>query len=686
MQPLQTERRTKPPGVSCLRKTIRGTCVLMGEARNGLRRSGLLVMVCTMLASAIALGQISGDSEWPAYGNDPGGMRYSPLSQINRENVSKLKVAWVFHTGDVSDGIRDRRRSGFEATPILVDGTLYFTTPFNRVIALDPETGRQRWAYDPNVDLTLDYGDGLVNRGVATWLDSRRPSKEPCHRRIYEATLDARLISLDAKTGKPCFDFGDYGQVSLRNVPGYRAGWYHMTSPPAVIDDLVVVGSAIDDNQRAVMPAGVVRAFDARSGVLRWSWDPIPGNAAADTVQKKDKDNVKNIVLSTGAANAWSIMSVDPERDLIFVPTGSASPDYYGGLRPGDNKWANSVVALRAKTGEIVWGFQLVHHDLWDYDTASPPLLTTLRHHGEDVPVVIQGNKTGFLYVLNRDTGKPVFPVEERSVPPSDVPGEFASPTQPFPVAPPPLAPQKVSVEDAWGPTPQDRETCHNWIRGLRNEGIFTPPSLQGTLAVPGNIGGMTWSGYAFDPQHSLLVVNTNNLVAKVKLIPRVDFWRDEARTEDGEYSPQTGAPYGLFRRFLQSPSDLPCTAPPWGMLTAVDMTEGKIRWQVPLGSMQDFGGKQPPVPLGSINLGGPIATAGGLVFIAGTFDPFLRAFDVETGKELWKAQLPNSGHATPMTYRLATNGKQYVVIAAGGHPKITEESLGDALVAFTLP
>lgn len=686
MQPLQTERRTKPPGVSCLRKTIRGTCVLMGEARNGLRRSGLLVMVCTMLASAIALGQISGDSEWPAYGNDPGGMRYSPLSQINRENVSKLKVAWVFHTGDVSDGIRDRRRSGFEATPILVGGTLYFTTPFNRVIALDPETGRQRWAYDPNVDLTLDYGDGLVNRGVATWLDSRRPSKEPCHRRIYEATLDARLISLDAKTGKPCFDFGDYGQVSLRNVPGYRAGWYHMTSPPAVIDDLVVVGSAIDDNQRAAMPAGVVRAFDARSGVLRWSWDPIPGNAAADTVQKKDKDNVKNIVLSTGAANAWSIMSVDPERDLIFVPTGSASPDYYGGLRPGDNKWANSVVALRAKTGEIVWGFQLVHHDLWDYDTASPPLLTTLRHHGEDVPVVIQGNKTGFLYVLNRDTGKPVFPVEERSVPPSDVPGEFASPTQPFPVAPPPLAPQKVSVEDAWGPTPQDRETCHNWIRGLRNEGIFTPPSLQGTLAVPGNIGGMTWSGYAFDPQHSLLVVNTNNLVAKVKLIPRVDFWRDEARTEDGEYSPQTGAPYGLFRRFLQSPSDLPCTAPPWGMLTAVDMTEGKIRWQVPLGSMQDFGGKQPPVPLGSINLGGPIATAGGLVFIAGTFDHFLRAFDVETGKELWKAQLPNSGHATPMTYRLATNGKQYVVIAAGGHPKITEESLGDALVAFTLP
>jgi quinoprotein glucose dehydrogenase len=655
----------------------------MGEARNGQRLSGLLVIFCTVLSSTIALGQVSGDTEWPTYGNDPGGMRYSPLSQINRENVSKLKVAWIFHTGDVSDGTRDRKRSGFEATPILVDGTLYFTTPFNRVIALDPETGRQRWAYDPKVDLTLDYGDGLVNRGVATWLDSRRSPAEPCHRRIYEATLDARLVSLDAKTGKPCFDFGDYGQVSLRDVPGYRAGWYHMTSPPAVIDDLVVVGSAIDDNQRAAMPAGVVRAFDARSGALRWSWDPIPTNAG-DTGQ--NKDNAKNIVSSSGAANAWSIMAVDAQRDLIFVPTGSASPDYYGGLRPGDNKWANSVVALRARTGEIAWGFQLVHHDLWDYDTASPPLLTTLRHQGEDIPVVIQGNKTGFLYVLNRDTGKPVFPVEERPVPSSDVPGEFASPTQPFPVAPPPLAPQKVSVEDAWGPTPQDRETCRNWIRGLRNEGIFTPPSLHGTLNVPGNLGGMTWSGYAFDPQHSLLVVNTNNFIAKVKLIPRADFWRDDVRTEDGEYSPQAGAPYGLFRRFLQSPSDMPCTAPPWGMLTAVDMIEGKIRWQVPLGSMQDFGGKQPQLPPGSVSLGGPIATAGGLVFIAGTFDPFLRAFDVETGKELWKAQLPNSGHATPMTYRLAANGKQYVVIAAGGHPKITEEVLGDALIAFTLP
>jgi quinoprotein glucose dehydrogenase len=644
------------------------------------RKTSILAAFLTayFLLSAREASAQDKDQGWPYYGHDAGGMRYSPLTEINRENVSKLKVAWVFHTGEVQESSGDRKRSGFETTPILVDGTLYFTTPFNRVIALDPATGKQRWAYDPLIDRTLDYGDGLVNRGASTWLDASRAAGNPCHRRIFEATQDARLIAVDAATGKPCADFGNGGQVSLREVAGYLAGWYHMTSPPAVIDDIVVVGSAIDDNHRVDMPAGVVRAFDARSGALRWTWDPIPRNPADG-----EDTNLANAWRS-GAANAWSIMTVDLQRDLVFVPTGSASPDFYGGLRLGDNKWADSVVALHAKTGKIAWGFQLVHHDLWDYDTASPPLLATLTHDGKKIPVVIQGNKTGFLFVLNRDTGEPVFPVEERAVPISDVPGEVASPTQPFPVTPPALVPQRLTPDDAWGPTPEDRETCRNWIKGYRNEGIFTPPSIQGTLAVPGNLGGMTWSGYAFDPQRGLLVVNTNNLAARVRLIPRDKVQSDH---EDGDYGPQRGSPYGMLRGFLQSPSDLPCSATPWGTLAAVEMTDGKIRWQVPLGTMQDFGGAHAsPVPPGSISLGGPIATAGGLIFIAGTTDSAIRAFDVETGQELWKGQLPASGNATPMTYRLGATGKQYLVIAAGGHPKITEESLSDALVAFTLP
>jgi quinoprotein glucose dehydrogenase len=638
-----------------------------------------------LTGARIATAQSSGSSgaprgDWAYYGHDAGGTRYSPLTQINRENVAQLKVAWVFHTGDISDGTGGKKRSGLETTPILVDGTLYLTTGFNRVFALDPETGKQRWVYDPMIDIAGDYGDGLINRGVAAWLDPSRAKGKPCRLRIFEATLDARLIALDGATGEPCRDFGNRGQISLRDVARYIPAQYHMTSPPAVIDDIVVVGSAIDDNSRVDMPSGVVRGFDARTGALRWKWAPIPPNEASAATQANGK------IWRTGAGNAWTAMVVDPERDLVFVPTGSASPDYYGGLRPGDDKWADSIVALRAKTGELVWGFQLVHHNLWDYDSASPPLLATLQHDGKSVPVVIQGNKTGFLYVLNRDTGVPVFPVEERVVPQSDVPGEVTSPTQPFPLAPPALSPQKLSADDAWGITQEDREACRERLKVLRNDGLFTPPSLQGSLSVPGNVGGMNWSGYAYDAQHSLLLVNTNNLPAKMRLIPADKFW-DEAdkNAEDGDYTRQVGAPYGIFRTFLFAKAHrLPCAPPPWGTLSAVDMTTGTIRWQVPLGSLAP---DNPRVPEGAPSLGGPIVTAGGLVFIAGTIiDPEIRAFDVETGKELWKAQLPTSGGATPMTYQTRAGGKQFLVIAAGGHAKVTEEKQTDEIVAFALP
>jgi len=650
-----------------------------------LARFILAVVVCAAGPCLVAQssrnvkGPVDGThDDWPYYGHDSAGTRFSPLSQINRQNVTTLKVAWTFHVGDISNGTGHQKRSGLETTPILVDGTLYLTTAFNRVFALDPETGAQRWVYDPMTEIAGDYGDGLINRGVSTWLDPTRAKGKPCRREIFETTLDARLIALDAATGEPCRDFGNHGQVSLRDVARYIPGQYHMTSPPAVIDDVIVVGSSIDDNSRVDMPSGVVRAFDARTGTLRWKWEPLPPNNPESTSSAKP--------WRTGAGNAWSVMATDPDRDLVFVPTGSASPDYYGGLRPGDDKWSDSIVALRGKTGEFVWGFQLVHHDLWDYDSASPPLLTTVQHDGKTVPVVIQGNKTGFLYVLNRDTGVPVFPVEERPVPQTDIPGEVTSPTQPFPVAPPALVPQKLSPDDAWGITPEDLEFCRERLKTLRNDGLFTPPSLRGTLSVPGNVGGMNWSGYAYDPQHALLVVNTNNLPARMGLIPRDKYWDEvDKDTEDADYTEQSGGPYGLFRTLMFAKAHhLPCIPPPWGTLTAVDMTAGTIRWQVPLGSLAPG---NPAIPVGAPSLGGPIVTAGGLVFIAGTMiDPALRAFDVETGKELWKTQLPTAGGATPMTYQTKKDGKQFIVIAAGGHKGVTEEPQNDSIVAFTLP
>jgi quinoprotein glucose dehydrogenase len=667
---------------------------LWGTLRSGRAWSLCLVRtagVCVCL-SAIVFGRVdaaraappdSSVAEWPAYGRDPGGSRYSPLTQITRDNVARLQVAWTYRTGEDIWRTVSGDQATFETTPIVVDGTLYLSTPFNRVIALDPETGAERWRYDPKVDVSLRYAE-TTSRGVSTWLDQDRPVGTPCRRRIFVATIDGRLIALDAATGTPCQDFGQYGQVDLtRDVRLVRRGMYGVTSPPAVLGALVIVGSAIGDNRGVQLERGVVRAYEARTGQLRWGWDPIPQDAADPARSTWEGDSATR----TGAANAWAVISADPARDLVFVPTSSPSPDFYGGERKGSNLYANAVVALRASTGTVVWSFQVVHHDLWDYDVASQPTLVTLTRDGQDIPAVAVGTKMGHLFVLHRDTGAPLFPVEERPVPPSTVPGEAAWPTQPFPTVPPPLVPQQFTPEDAWGSDPTERDWCHRRIKALRSEGIFTPPSLEGTVVFPGFIGGMHWGGLAYEPTRGFVFVNTNRIAYLVKLIPRQEYEKliaPEEMRPRGDIAPQVGTPYAVYREVLLGPSRLPCNAPPWGTLAAVDLATGVVRWEVPLGRIPPLYAFPGTADWGSFNLGGSLVTGGSLVFIAAAADDYLRAFDVETGKELWKGQLPASAQATPMTYRLSEQGKQFVVIAAGGHGRMRTK-LGDYVIAYTL-
>jgi quinoprotein glucose dehydrogenase len=624
-------------------------------------------------AAALAAAPLAQADEWGAYGHDLQGTRFSPLTQISPANVARLKPAWSFHTGDISDGkTRGVQRSGFETTPLMLDDRLYLTTPFNRVIALDPATGKERWAYDPKIEKAAPYGDGMINRGLAAWRDAKA-GKGACALRLYEATLDARLVSVDAATGQPCAGFGEAGVVSLRGVARYTPGRYHMTSPPIVVDGVVVVGSAIDDNARADMPDGVVRGFDARSGKLIWSWEPL----------EKPK-GVADKAWKTGAGNAWTVLSADPARHVVYVPTGSASPDYWGGLRPGDNRWANSVVALDTRTGKLKWGFQLVHHDLWDYDTAAAPLATTLTLKGRKTPVVIAGNKTGMVFVLDPVTGKPVLPVEERPVPASTLQGEVASPTQPFPTATPALVPQSEGPQEAFGLTAADRKFCADTIAAMSGHSIFSPPSEAGILAIPGNLGGVNWSGFAWDAGHGRLIVSVTNLPAKVRMIPAAKFAKGDHGDLRAETTMQEGTPYAMSRAFLRAPSGLPCIKPPYGELLALDLDAGKIAWRVPLGSLEELQPGVGHIAKGSFILGGPIVTASGLIFQGGTMDRTLRAFSAADGKELWSAELPASAHATPMTYEVG--GKQYVVIAAGGSAKIDEERQSDAVVAYALP
>ena len=635
----------------------------------------------TLLLPVVALSaDPSGD--WPNYGRTPGGDRHSPLAQINRENVAKLTLAWEYRTGEA--GIETGNPTALESTPLVNDGVMYVSTPLGKVVALDPLSGKPRWSRDLAVKRKRYFGD-WVTRGVSYWRDEN--SSGACSRRIIVATVDARLVALDAANGKLCGGFGKGGVVdlvaALRNKQSY-GDEYEQTSPPAIVNDLIVVGSAIADNNSTVGASGEVRAFDVRSGALRWTWNPVPQDPQ-DPAYRTWKGEAG---IRSGGANTWSIIAADPKRDLVFLPTSSPAVDYYGVTRLGDNRYANSIVALRASTGKIVWHFQTVHHDLWDFDNAAPPALITLPDGKE---AVLQGTKTAQLFVLDRETGAPLFPVEERAVPKSDVAGEETAPTQPLSALS--VGFRTLSPDDIWGATPEDLAECRARFATLRYDGPFTPPSERGSVVLPGNIGGTHWGGVSYDPARGIVVMPNNRLPAVITLIPREKWQVMREKLTSGErvgkeFTDMRGTPYVLQREsvWLSSGRRSPCTAPPFGSLTAVSLRTGKTLWDVPLGTdegLEKIGLPKLPPGTGMVNLGGPISTSGGLVFIGATLDAYIRAFDVETGQELWKYKLPAGGKATPMTY-LGADGRQYVVISAGGDGKAWGKA--DSIMAFALP
>jgi quinoprotein glucose dehydrogenase len=623
-------------------------------------------------------------AEWRHWGGTRGASHHSPLTQITKENVESLEVAWTHRSGDFYDGSGYSKVTALQVTPLVVNDLLYYCTPFMRVFALDPETGEERWSFDP--DFKERHGEGpypLICRGVSYWEDSDAAVGSVCSKRIFYGTADSELHALDADTGKPCESFGENGRITLREGIGDAPPWeYHPTSPPQVIRDRVVIGALVADNVRVDAPAGVVRAFDARTGELKWAWDPVPPNWPT----KPDPETGRRF--AAGTPNIWSIMTGDAERGLVFVPTGNPSPDLYGGMREGIDYYGSSTVALDAETGKVVWNYQYVHHDIWDYDTPSPPTLFQIPGVGDGAPGLLQTTKMGHVFLLDRETGKPLYPVEERPVPQGGVREEQLSPTQPFPTHPEPLHPMALAPEDAFGFTPIDRAYCRSMIEENRFEGVFTPPEIEGSIQFPHTTGGMNWGGVALDSESGVMIVNQIHTAIVNNMIPRAE--ADALNEADfiypNEFYPMKGTPYAIHRFLLASNFGAPCNPPPWGSLTAVDLKTGKVKWTRPLGTMRELA----PWPIwalytdyGAPAFGGGISTASGLYFIGAATDKYFRAFDVETGEELWRNRMPFAGHAVPMTYRTKKEGRQFVVMAAGGNP-IGE--MGDALIAYALP
>lgn len=639
--------------------------------------------VSATLAGAFSASGSADDGEWPEWGRDAAGTRFSPLTQIAPDNVGRLEVAWTYRTGFKQKG----PPAPFEATPLKIGDFLYLCTPDNDVVALEAETGKVRWRFQARSD---DKRVGFsVCRGVAFYRVPNAVAGD-CAERIYTATIDARLLAIDARTGRSCPAFGRSGAVDLRDGMGrVDKGYYYVTSAPQIIRGKIVFGGWVSDNQHLGEPAGVIRAYDAVTGQFAWAFDvgrpdqhgrPEPGTS-----------------YTTGTPNSWAPISADEGLGLVYLPTGNAVPDWYGGKRrPFDDKYSSSVVALDAETGAVRWSFQTTHHDLWDYDVASQPTLYDLPVGSGRVPALIQPTKRGEIFVLDRRTGKPLMPVQERQVPRSDVPGERAAPTQPFSVGMPSFGGPTLTEAMMWGLTPIDQAWCRLAFRTSNYNGTMTPATVsKPTIIFPGYVGGSDWGGISIDKDRDILIGNSNRVAMRATLIPRVEAdalgikpIATNVRGNVGGTSAQAGTPFAVRIVPFMSPLDVPCNQPPYGMISGIDLKTRKLLWSHPFGSAHDSGplGLESHLPftMGVPNTAGSLITRSGLTMIGATQDRYLRALETRTGRLLWQGRLPAGGQATPMTY-LSGSGRQFVVIAAGGNYTLRSKT-GDYVVAYALP
>ncbi|MDB6001844.1 MAG: glucose dehydrogenase [Rhizobacter sp.] len=624
--------------------------------------------------------------DWPSWGGTSFGDRYSAAAQITPKNIGDLKVAWSVNTGD-KRGPDDPTETTDENTPLKLGNTLYVCTPHSRVIALDATTGAQKWTFDPKIQSPegFKHFEHMTCRGVAIHDADRYPpptdriGPQPtlCLQRLFLPTADARLIALDAETGKPCEDFGDKGTVTLRsNIGPFKAGGYYSTSPPAVTRDLVIVGGHVSDNVSNNEPSGVIRAYNVRDGRLVWNWDA--GNP--DETQPIGKGEL----YTRNSPNMWSVASVDEGLGLIYLPMGNQTPDPWGGQRtPSSERFSAGIVALEIASGKLRWVRQFTHHDLWDMDVGGQPTLVDLKTAAGLRKALVASTKQGSIYVLDRATGEPIVPITEVPVPQGAVAGDHTAPTQPMSAlnfSPPPLTEAAM-----WGGTPFDQLWCRVKFRSMRYEGMYTPPSEQGSIVYPGNFGVFDWGGVAVDPVRQVLVANPGYMAFLSRLIPKgAKADGKQATSETSGIKRVDGIPFDIELQPFLSPLGVPCQAPPWGYVAGVDLQTSKVVWQHKNGTIRDSSPVPLPLALGVPSLGGMVTTAGGVAFLSGTLDQYVRGYDVATGKTLWKARLPAGGQATPMTY-MDGAGKQFLVVTAGGHGSLGTRS-GDWVIAYSLP